>query len=518
MYPIERLDRVLGGPARRRVLLLLAGVLGLAGADQAAVGASATQLRSSMHLTHTGLGLIAAVTAFSAALAALPLGSLVDRVNRTRLLSVGVGSWALAMAGCAAAQSFTQLLVTRCVLGAAVAVAAPAASSLIGDFFAPGERGRIWGYVLTGELLGTGFGFTVSGSLASISWRASFLVLCLPALALGLLLRRLPEPARGGPGRIPEGATQLSARSSARLDESDRLEMSAMQASVLSEVEPHEDLVVDDDPSEWSFWHAARYVLRVRTNVYLIVAGSAGYFFFAGAKAFGIEYVKPQYGVGQAVASTITLVLGGFAIVGVLASGWISDRFGVKHHLRGRVVMAAAMLGLATVAFVPALLVSSLGPGILFLGLAAAALAAVNPPVDAGRLDIMHPALWGRAEAVRGLLKQPAEAVAPLLFGLLADNLAGGGHAGLQAAFLIMLAPLAASIFVVLRAARTYPRDVATAAASLQRTGDAAASAASCTDRSATVSAAIQRHVSSTATRPTGSIATIIASPPGESP
>jgi hypothetical protein len=37
--------------------------------------------------------------------------------------------------------------------------------------------------------------------------------------------------------------------------------------------------------------------------------------------------------------------------------------------------------------------------------------------------------------------------------------------------FLIMLAPVAISGFVLLRARRTYPRDVATAAASIAETG-----------------------------------------------
>lgn len=202
----------------------------------------------------------------------------------------------------------------------------------------------------------------------------------------------------------------------------------------------------------------------------LIVAGAASYFFFAGARAFGIEYVKGQYGVGQAVASTITLVLGAFAVVGVLASGWYSDRRAGKGAANARVHIAALMLACATFAFVPALLTTSLGFGIMSLGAAAFALAAVNPSIDAGRLEIMHPALWGRAEAVRSLLRQPAEALAPLAFGVLVDHLDGGGHGALQETFLIMLVPLGLASVVILLARRTFARDVATAAASIQRT------------------------------------------------
>lgn len=472
-HSVKRLDRAVGGRARRHVLIVLAATLGLAGADQATVGASATQLRQAIHISDAQLGLLAAVSGLVAAVVSLPLGSLVDRMSRTRLLAAGIGLWAVVMATSAATQSFEQLVLVRCALGAAVAVAAPGTASLIGDFFAPGERGRIWGYVLTGELVGTGFGFTVAGEFASLSWRASFLVLAVPAVVLSYAMWRLPEPARGGPGRIPEGAREVRrcqpGSDGTELDEVVPA-LSRSQRVAQQRVEPYEENVLEGDPSAWSLWQALRYVLRIRTNVMLIVAGACGYFFFAGARAFGIEYVKPQYGIGQSLASSLTLLLGGFAVVGVLASGWFSDRLGSGGRLQTRVTFGAVMLATATIAFVPALLVGSLVLGVLCLGIAAGALAAVNPPLDAGRLDIMHPTLWGRAEAVRTLLKQPAEALAPLLFGVLADHVLGGGHAGLQATFLIMLVPLALAVAVVFHGRKTYARDVATAAASIERT------------------------------------------------
>ncbi len=472
----ERLDTALGGPARRHVLLLLAAVLGLASADQATIGASATQLRAALGLTHAQLGLLAAVSGLVGAAATIPFGALVDRVDRTRLLTYGVATWAVVMAASSATDSFLQLLLLRCALGAVVAVSAPATASLIGDFFAPSERGRIWGYALTGELLGAGIGFTIAGGLASISWRASFLVLALPAVALAVFLWRLPETARAGRGRLPLGARkvrQRAARSTAYPDEGDgQPDMSEAQLAAVAEsdIEPDADLVIDDDPDRWSLWQAVRYVMRIRTNVILIVTSASGYFFFAGARAFGIEFIKGQYGVGQGVASTLALILGAFAIAGVLVSGRLSDRLGADGRLTARVTVAAVALAAATVLFVPALLVTTWTSGVLTLGAAAFCLAALNPPLDAGRLDIMHPKLWGRAEAVRTVVRQPAEAIAPLMFGVLADHLSGGGQAGLQATFLLMLIPLGAAVLVALRARKTYPRDVATAAASIEPT------------------------------------------------
>jgi len=54
-----------------------------------------------------------------------------------------------------------------------------------------------------------------------------------------------------------------------------------------------------------------------------------------------------------------------------------------------------------------------------------------------------------------------------LLFGVVADYVFGGGRSGLQWTFALMLVPLAASAYFLFKALRTYPRDVASAAASI---------------------------------------------------
>ena len=78
----------------------------------------------------------------------------------------------------------------------------------------------------------------------------------------------------------------------------------------------------------------------------------------------------------------------------------------------------------------------------------------------------MPPRLWGRAESVRTLVRAVAVALAPLLFGAISDYIFGGGHSGLQWTFLVMLVPLALSSYLLFKALRTYPGDVAAASAS----------------------------------------------------
>jgi MFS family permease len=161
-----------GGSARTRVVLLLACVLALASADSATVGAAAVDLRRSLGISNTDIGLLVSVTALVAAVFSLPFGVLADRGRRTWILAFALVTWGAAMLWSATASSFDQLLLARVGLGAVTASAGPIVASLVGDWFPAAERGRIYGYILTGELLGAGAGFAITGDIAALSWRA----------------------------------------------------------------------------------------------------------------------------------------------------------------------------------------------------------------------------------------------------------------------------------------------------------------------------------------------------------
>src|SRR5438309_4456039 len=112
--------RLLGGEERARVIVLLACVLGLAGADTATVGASATALGSDLHITNTDIGLLVTVTSLVGAIASLPFGVLADRVRRTTTLGLAIFLWAAAMIWSATVPNFHELLIARLALGAVV--------------------------------------------------------------------------------------------------------------------------------------------------------------------------------------------------------------------------------------------------------------------------------------------------------------------------------------------------------------------------------------------------------------
>lgn len=462
---VRRLTLLLGGEERTRVIVLLACVLGLAGADAATVGASATELRHGLHITNTDIGLLVTVTSLVGAVATLPFGILADRVRRTTTLGLVIFLWAGAMLWSASVANFHQLLLARLCLGAVVAAAGPLAASLIGDWFAASERGRIYGFVLAGELLGAGFGFAVTGDIAALSWRAAFVILALPAFVLGWFVLRLHEPARGGRGVLAAPNQQLpSAAEEPR-------ETDAQLLARERGIQPDPALVTSRDLRRATLPQAVRYVLRVRTNLLLIGATACGYYFLAGVETFGAEFAKEQYGIDQALANLLLLGVGAGAVAGVVSGGAIGDWLLRHGRLSGRISTAVIGAAGTVLLFLPALLTRSAFTALPYLVVAVLFLTLQNPAIAASQLDIMPPSLWGRAEAIRTVLRSLAMALAPLLFGAVSDNIFGGGRSGLQWTFLVMLVPLAGSAWLLLKARRTYPRDVATAAAVARASG-----------------------------------------------
>jgi hypothetical protein len=361
-----------------------------------------------------------------------------------------------------------------------------------------------------------------------IDWRAAFVLLAIPGFFLARTLwRTVPEPLRGGQSRLEPGMVDVGeAFASAGAEPAREREEAEEPPSAPGEprsageeppsaaeetppaaeeppsaaeepahdevrrrgVAPDPRLVLDDDPQAMGLGRAVRYILSVPTNMLLIIGSSLGYFFFAGLQTFALLFVRGHYHVGQATAELVLAMLVVGAMVGTLVSGRLTDYMLRRGFVEARVTVPAICYLAAAALLIPGILGNNLTPALWFDVAGAALLSAANPGLDAARLDIMPAGLWGRAESTRTFLRSLTQAVAPLAFGGLADLIAGifpaqapiGTHPGgisastargLEISFLIMLSSLAAAGVFLARAHRTYPRDVATAAASNQGGG-----------------------------------------------
>jgi predicted MFS family arabinose efflux permease len=207
----DKVESAAGGPARLKVILLLSAVLALTGADQTVIGAVAPALKPAIGLRNTEMGVLVSATGLAAAVTILPFGVLADRTRRIRLLVAGLIVCVAAVAVAGASGSFLIMLFAMIALGVGIGAVNPAIASLTGDLFPAAARGRIYGYILAGEIGGGAAGLLLSEEVAAWwSWRASFWVVALPGAVLAVAIARmLPEPARGGQSRWPAGAREI---------------------------------------------------------------------------------------------------------------------------------------------------------------------------------------------------------------------------------------------------------------------------------------------------------------------
>ncbi len=439
---------------RGRVLLLLFLVLGLEHADRAALGAVAPVLKRVFDITNAQIGQLAAAVSLAGALATVPVGILADRSSRTRLLAVGVAAWSAAMALAGAAVSFAMLLGSRVLLGAVTATARPTTSSMVGDLYPAEERGRVLGVIESGMLLGTVAGFLIGGITAAfVSWRLAFWILGGAGIGLAVAFWRLAEPARTRMRRAPSDSGRAPGP-----------DPDGARPAVVADPR----LVLDGDQADLALWSAVRYLLSIRTNVIVLVATTVGNFFFVGVEIFAIVFVVNQYRITTLTADLGVIVIGLGALVGVVVGGRLGDALQRRGHPGGRLVTAAVGYSVGGLVLLPAGLTHSLVVAAPLLVLGAAGVSAANPVLDAVRLDVVHPQLRGRAEAVRNVIDTGVGSLAPLVFGTLSTHLGGGGDEGLRLTFFVMLPALVANGLLLLLALPSYQREMAAAMASVE--------------------------------------------------
>ena len=449
----------------RRAMTLLLLIFVLDYADRTLVGALGPTLKHVFHFGNGQLGLLAAAFSGVGALATIPLGMLTDRARRTLMLAISLVIWAVAIGAVGAAISFAMLFGARVFLGLVAATSGPTFPSLVGDLVPADQRGRAFGFISSGQLIGDGVGFLLPVIvLAFASWRWDFWILGLAALCLSVGLWRVGEPERSGvSGPAQQDHDQDHGQGRAGGEPHSRAEEIVEEKVEEHEVTPSPRAILRRDPATMSMWDAFRYVLRVRTDVIVIIARSIGDYFFGGISTFAVVFATHQYGISQSQADLAILVLGIGALAGVLLVGRIADAQLRRKRLNSRLWMGALGYILAPFPLFFAFLTHSLLIALPLFVVGAFFLAGAGPPLDAVRIDVMVPRLRGRAESIRQVLRTLVEGGAPLLIGVLSGILAGGGARGLQLALIVTLPVLLANGLILLLALSTYQPDVAAA-------------------------------------------------------
>ena len=121
-------------------------------------------------------------------------GAFVDRFGRKRLLIGSMVLYGVVGVSGGVLDSLTALLVTRAVMGIAIAGIMTSSTTLLGDYFSGRARQRVMG--LRGAFVNYTAVFinAIGGLIASFNWRASFLIFLVAFVLLPLAARMLYEP------------------------------------------------------------------------------------------------------------------------------------------------------------------------------------------------------------------------------------------------------------------------------------------------------------------------------------
>jgi MFS family permease len=178
-------------------------------------------IRRDLHVSDTGMSLLygfAFVILYSTL--GLPIGRLIDRHQRRLILAAGVAVWSVMTIACGLAHSYGTLFCARIGVGIGEACLTPAACSLLADCFEPRVRGRAMSFYLLGVYAGIGLSMVAGGVLYDVlshsrglpiigrlaPWRAIFVIIGSPGLAIAALVLTMKEPSRQDLAPMPAAA------------------------------------------------------------------------------------------------------------------------------------------------------------------------------------------------------------------------------------------------------------------------------------------------------------------------
>jgi MFS family permease len=151
-------------------------------------------------ISNADAGLIGTVTLLTSAFGGWVAGVLADRFGRVRTLQITIAWFAVFTFLCGFAQTYTQLLVLRAVMGLGFGGEWAAGAVLMGEVIRAQHRGKAVGSVQSGWAVGWAVAAILATLFFSIfpqdtAWRALFWIGIIPALLVFFVRRFVDEPA-----------------------------------------------------------------------------------------------------------------------------------------------------------------------------------------------------------------------------------------------------------------------------------------------------------------------------------
>ncbi len=133
------------------------------------------------------------------------MGTLADRINRSRLIAAALALWSALTAASGAARGFVSLALPRMLIGVGESALTPASMSLLADRFPARRLGLAAGIYYMGVPIGVGMSLLIVGYLGpAIGWRNCFYALGAIGVVFAVLMLFFKDERSSG-GESNEG-------------------------------------------------------------------------------------------------------------------------------------------------------------------------------------------------------------------------------------------------------------------------------------------------------------------------
>ncbi len=198
------------------VLVMMCVIYAVNIADRYVVSTVLEPIRIELRLSDAGVAFLTGVPlALFYVTFGLPISWLADRFNRRNILAAALILWSAFTVACGLSRSYLQLLLARIGVGVGEAGGLPPSSSIVSDCIPADRRPMAFSVFALGAPIGAWLGADLAGAVAhAYGWRAAFLALGAPGVAMGILaFLTIREPARGrlDPARADASSTLLGA-------------------------------------------------------------------------------------------------------------------------------------------------------------------------------------------------------------------------------------------------------------------------------------------------------------------
>ncbi len=274
--------------------------------DRYLVAGIVAPLKEHFDASDSDIGLLTSVFLLVYLIASPIFGILARRSSRTLLIAGGVMVWSLATIGSGLANTLTQLLIARGIVGIGEAAYSTIGPAILADHYPPTRRPIALSIFYAAIPIGSALSYIASGMISeNWGWRAVFLAGGVPGIALAIMCMRLNDPPHGQyePRGQHDGSVAhlVTARSAA------------------------------------SIWNSIR-ALRKSRDYAFATAGYIAFTFAFGALAVWFPYYMQSVRGWSLGSATLTfgIVLVATGFVGTIGGGWIASRLagGSTGHLR----------------------------------------------------------------------------------------------------------------------------------------------------------------------------------------